>query len=104
MKTKAVVTVDDVAKIAKLANLPLEPDEAGLFADQFSATIDVINQLNEVDTSKLPPTSSVSRLANVTREDEVDLGRVLSQEQALSGAKRTHKGFFVVDQILTKDE
>jgi aspartyl/glutamyl-tRNA(Asn/Gln) amidotransferase C subunit len=103
MKTKAVVTTDDVAKIGKLANLSLTPDETALFADQFSHTIDVIDQLNEIDTAKLTLIGSVTHLENVTRADEVDESRTLTQEQALSGAKRTHKGFFVVDQILTKE-
>lgn len=101
---KIKITTDEVAKIAKLANLTLSSDEVDLFADQFTAMIDVINQLNELDTSKFPPTSSVSHLTNITRADEVDESRVLTQQQALSGAKRKHNGFFVVDQILTKND
>ncbi|MBI1871879.1 Asp-tRNA(Asn)/Glu-tRNA(Gln) amidotransferase subunit GatC [Candidatus Collierbacteria bacterium] len=101
--TKANITKSDVAKIAKLANLTITPDEEGLFADQFSQTIDVVDQLNEIDTKGLPPTSQVTHLENVTRPDEVDKDRILTQAEALSGAKKTHKGFFVVKQILEKD-
>lgn len=102
MKTKTVITTDDVNKIASLASLTLSPDEVNLFADQFSKTIQVVDQLNEIDTGNLPPTSSVTHLENITRPDEVDEVRVLTQEEALSNAKRKHNGFFVVDQILTK--
>ncbi len=97
------ITVDDVAKVGLLANLPLSEAEKKLFADQFSATIDVVNQLNEVDTSHTPPTSQVTHLENVTRPDVIDHDRILPQAVALSGAENVHQGFFVVKQILEKD-
>ncbi|OGD70199.1 hypothetical protein A3A84_00400 [Candidatus Collierbacteria bacterium RIFCSPLOWO2_01_FULL_50_23] len=100
---KTIITTDDVAKVGILANLPLTEDEKKLFADQFSMTIDVVNQLNEIDTKGITPTSQVNHLENVTRPDVIDDDRVLTQEQALSGAKNTHQGFFVVKQILEKD-
>ncbi|MEK7524885.1 MAG: Asp-tRNA(Asn)/Glu-tRNA(Gln) amidotransferase subunit GatC [Patescibacteria group bacterium] len=99
----ANITIDEVAKVGVLANLPLSEDEKKLFADQFSTTIDVINQLNEIDTKGIALTSQVNHLENVTRPDVIDKDRILSQEQALSGAKNVHHGFFVVKQILEKD-
>lgn len=100
---KITITIDDVAKVALLANLTISDDEKKLFAEQFSTTIDVINQLNEIDTKGLAPTSQVNHLENVTRPDVIDKDRILSQEQALSGAKNIYQGFFVVKQILEKD-
>lgn len=100
---KTTITTEDVAKVGALANLPLSEAEKKLFAGQFITTIDVINQLNEIDTQGILPTSQVNHLENVTRPDVVDHDRVLTQEQALSGAKNVHKGFFVVKQILEKD-
>ncbi len=100
---KTTITTLEVAKIAQLANLVVGEDEKKVFADQFSATIDVVNQLNEVDTKGTPPTSSVTKLENVTRPDIIDTDRVLPQAVALSGAKNIHRGFFVVKQVLEKD-
>jgi aspartyl-tRNA(Asn)/glutamyl-tRNA(Gln) amidotransferase subunit C len=97
------VTPEDVSKIAKQANLKLRDDEVNLFAEQFTKTIEVINHLNELDTSKIKATYQVNGLSNITREDEVDLSRVLSQKTALSEAKATHKGFFVVERIIDRD-
>lgn len=97
------ITTDDVAKVAALANLTLDDNEKKLFAQQFSATIDVVNQLNEIDTQGVSPTSQVTHLENVTRPDVIDRDRVLSQAEALSGSKNVHQGFFVVKQILEKD-
>lgn len=97
------ITTDDVAKIAVLANLSVSETEKKLFAEQFSQTIEVIGQLNELDTNGTTPTSQVSHLENVTRPDEIDTSRILTQAEALSGAKNVHQGFFVVKQILEKD-
>ena len=100
---KITITTDDVAKIGVLANLPVSKDEKNLFADQFSMTIDVIGELNEIDTNGIAPTSQVNHLENVTRPDEIDSDRILTQAEALSGAKNVHQGFFVVKQVLEKD-
>jgi len=100
---KITITIDDVAKIGVLANLPVSESEKKLFAGQFSKTIDVIGEFNEIDTSGITPTSQVNHLENVTRPDEIDPDRVLTQAEALSGAKNVHQGFFVVKQILEKD-
>ncbi len=100
---KITITIDDVAKVAVLANLPVSEAEKELFADQFSATIEVIDNLNEIDTNGVTPTSQVNHLENVTRSDVVDKDRVLTQAEALSGSKNVHQGFFVVKQILEKD-
>ena len=97
------ITALDVVKIAQLANLTISEDEKKLFADQFSQTIKVIDQLSEVDTQGISPTTSVSNQTNITRSDKIDLSRVLTQAEALSGAKNVHHGFFVVKQILEKD-
>ncbi len=101
--SKSNITTDEVAKVAALANLPVSEFEEKLFADQFSQTIEVVNQLNEIDTGGIIPTFQINHLENVTRPDEIDKDRVLTQTEALSGAKNVHQGFFVVKQVLEKD-
>lgn len=96
------ITTEDVAKVAKLASLTLSDDEIKKFPEQFNKTIEVIDQLSELDTSNVKPTSQVIDLKNITRPDVVDTERVLSQASALSNAKKTHNGYFVVKQILNK--
>ena len=93
-------TIQDVHKIAGLANIPITTDEEQELADGFNITMRVINQLFQVDVSGIPPIGHVTGLENVFREDDIDGARMFTQEQALSNAKRTHNGYFVVDQIL----
>lgn len=92
----------DVKKIAKLANIPISDVQADDLAGGFTKTMKVVDELTEVDVKGVEPTNQVTGLENVLREDEIDPSRIFTQEEALSGAKRTHNGFFVVDQILEK--
>lgn len=88
----------DISHVAKLANLPLTDEEKKKFESQLEETIKYIEGLNKVDTEGIEPTSQVTGLENVLREDEIK--PPLSQEQALSNAKSTHNGFFKVKGIL----
>jgi len=91
----------NVKHVAKLANLPLSPQEEKKFEKQLSETLDYIESLNEIDTSKTPPADNVTSLQNVTREDEVKPS--LSQEEALKNAKSVYKGFFKVKGVLRNE-
>ena len=50
----------------------------------------------------IAPTSQVTGLVNVFREDIVDTTRMLSQEEVLLNAHAAHDGFILVPQILEK--
>ena len=88
----------DIRKLAKLANLTITPEEEEKYSQELSSTLDYVNKLNEVDTTGVEPTSQVTGLENVTREDEVRPS--LTQEEALSNAKSTKNGYFKVKRIL----
>lgn len=88
----------DVNHVAKLANLPLKPKEEKKFEEQLSEALDYVKKLEEIDTENVEPTSQVTGLENVTREDEATPS--LTQEEALSNTKSQHNGFFKVKAIL----
>jgi aspartyl/glutamyl-tRNA(Asn/Gln) amidotransferase C subunit len=94
---------EDVHKIAKLANIPVTTREEAALAEGFNSTLKVVDTLFSVDVKGVTPTSQVTGLENVLREDEIDGERQFTQDQALANAPRTHNGYFVVDQILTDD-
>ena len=55
----AAFTRDDVAKIAALANLELDPDEIDLFARQLGDILTYAEEVQRVDTTGIPPTASL---------------------------------------------
>lgn len=93
----------NVGKIAKLANIPVSSREEASLAEGFNTTIKVVDTLFSVHVHGVIPTSQVTGLENVFREDEIDGQRQFTQDQALANAPRKHNGYFVVDQILEDD-
>lgn len=91
----------DVANIAKLANLPITDAEKEKFEKQLSSILTYIEKLAEVNTKNIEPTSQVTGLENVERDDiSVDS---LSQEEATSDTKSKHNEFFKVPAVLEND-
>lgn len=88
----------DVSHVARLANLPLKPEEKDKFEKQLSGILSYMEKLREVDTKNVEITSQVTGLENVTREDETSPS--LTQEEALSNTKSQHNGLFKVKAIL----
>ncbi len=91
------LTVEETRHIAKLANLPLTDKEIEKFRSQLSEILNYIGQLSEVETKNVEPTSQVTGMENVFRQDKAKSS--LSQDEALSGAKNNHKGFFKVKAV-----
>ena len=88
----------DVGHVAKLANLPLKPEEKEKFGKQLSETLSYVDKLNSINTRNVESTSQVTGLENITREDKASPS--LSQEEALSNTKSQHNGLFKVKAIL----
>jgi aspartyl-tRNA(Asn)/glutamyl-tRNA(Gln) amidotransferase subunit C len=90
----------NISRVAMLASLPIPTAEKDSLDKQLEATLDHVNRLKKIDTSKVEETNQVNNLVNIWREDVVKPS--LSQEDALMNAKNTYKGFFVVPVILAE--
>jgi aspartyl-tRNA(Asn)/glutamyl-tRNA(Gln) amidotransferase subunit C len=65
------ITTDEIEKLAKLARVGLTNAENSALAVDMTAILEYVKQLDDVDVSKVEPTSQVSGLTNVTRKDKV---------------------------------
>ncbi len=92
------VSRQEVEHIANLARLSLSEEEIELYQSQLSKILDYIEQLSELDTTDVEPTSHVVNLRNVFREDEP--GAPLTVEEALSNAPDRWKNFYRVPKII----
>ncbi len=92
----------DVSHIAKLANLPLSLEEKTKFEKQLEETIKYVEELGDVETKGIEPTSQVTGLENVTRKDLA--GPSLTQDESLSNTKSAHNGMFKVNAIFEENE
>lgn len=91
------LTFEEVKHVASLAKLNLSDEDLDKFQKQLTDIVVFVRSLKEVNTENVEPTSQVTGLENVFREDEVKPS--FTQEASLSNAKRKHKGYFVVDAI-----
>lgn len=96
----ANLTEAEVKHVAKLARLSLIPEEIKKFQEQLSEILDYVNQLKEVNTENVEPTSQVTGLENVFRNDEVMPS--LRVEEALSSAPAKMNNFFKTKLVLEK--
>ena len=94
------LTKRQVEHVARLADLPLKASEIEKLRLQLSEIVSYFADLNKVDTSGIEPTHQTTGLRDITRPDEVSFDNHLTQKQALSGSKKTYKGYFVVPTIL----
>jgi len=92
------LSIKDVEHIAKLSKLKLNDIEKEKFANQLSGVIEYVEQLNEVNTEGVEPTSQSTGLENVFREDEVIDNRV-SYEEIERNAPVFDDGSFIVPGV-----
>jgi aspartyl-tRNA(Asn)/glutamyl-tRNA(Gln) amidotransferase subunit C len=98
------VGVEDVTRVAELANLELTAEETPRMQKDLNAILDYVDQLNELDTTGVEPLAQVSELGevgtNTFRADEVrpsvDRAAVMSQAPETSGE------FFKVPKVIER--
>jgi aspartyl-tRNA(Asn)/glutamyl-tRNA(Gln) amidotransferase subunit C len=87
-----------VARIARLARIAVPEAELRPLAGELSHILEWIEQLNEVDTSDVPPMTSVVAMRLAWREDQVtDGGR---PEDILENAPERQGDYFVVPKVV----
>jgi aspartyl-tRNA(Asn)/glutamyl-tRNA(Gln) amidotransferase subunit C len=92
------ISRDQVAHVAKLARLTLTSGEIERFTEQLSNILSYMEKLNQLDTSRVEPTSHVLPLSNVFREDRVRAS--LDPDRALENAPDREGPFFRVPKII----
>ncbi len=93
-------TRDQVAAIAALAHLDLEPAELDLFAQQLGDILGYAEEVQQIDTTGVPPTASVVMRHGADRHDVVRGS--LDREEALANAPdpALDAGLFKVPRVI----
>ncbi|WP_163970960.1 Asp-tRNA(Asn)/Glu-tRNA(Gln) amidotransferase subunit GatC [Oceanobacillus halotolerans] len=92
------ISKDQVKHVAHLARLAITEEEAEKLTDELGAIIDYANQLNELDTTDIEPTTHDQNVKNVLRKDEPR--KWITKEEALKNAPDQENGQFKVPSIL----
>lgn len=95
----ADITRDDVLKLARLTRISLSDDEIVEFQSEFAEILKYVEQLDSVDISNEKPTTQVTGLTNVMREDVVkDYG--YTAKDLLKNAPQTQGDLLKVKRMI----
>ncbi|MFT6683595.1 MAG: aspartyl-tRNA(Asn)/glutamyl-tRNA(Gln) amidotransferase subunit C [Loktanella salsilacus] len=92
------IDTDTARRVAKLARIKVEDAALPALAQEFSAILGFIEQLNEVDVDGIEPMTSVTPQRLFRREDVVTDGN--QQAAVLANAPDAREGFFAVPKVV----
>jgi aspartyl-tRNA(Asn)/glutamyl-tRNA(Gln) amidotransferase subunit C len=92
----------EVRKVANLARLNITETEEVAFTTQLNSILEYFEQLNELDTTDVLPTTRAIETSNITRADQVN--PFPHKEELLNAAPEQQGDFFRVPKIISSDE
>ncbi len=93
-----MISLEQVRKVARLARLELSDAEEQQFTSQLSSILEYVQQLDELDTQDVLPTTRAIEVSNITRPDQIAV--FAGREDILDGAPEREADFFKVPKIL----
>lgn len=94
----AKLSKEEVKHVAHLARLAITEEEAEKFALQLGAITEFAEQLEELDTTNVEPTTHVLPLVNVLRDDVATKG--LDREKMMLNVREQEAGQVKVPSIM----
>lgn len=89
---------DTVKKIANLSRIAISEDEADALVPELNNILGWVEQLGEVDCSKVEPMTAVIPNTLRLRKDEVNDGD--KRDKILANAPISEHGFFAVPKVI----
>ena len=89
---------DTVKHISKLARISLDEKKVNSLSKDLSSIMKFIEKLNELNTDKTTPLTSIINSSLRTREDEIKDGKI--RDQILKNSPDKNKEFFVVPKVI----
>ena len=94
------MTIDlkTVKKISKLARISVDDEKAKKLESDLNSIFEFIEKLNQLDTSKSEPLTSVVDTKLQLRKDEIEFSNI--RDQILKNSPDDNKDFFVVPKVV----
>ena len=87
-----------IKHISKLARISVEEEKIDGLANDLSSIFNFIEQLNELNTDKVEPLSSILNEPFRSRKDEINDGKI--REKILENSPQKNEEFFVVPKVI----
>ena len=89
-----------VSHLAHLSRLEVTPQKMDKLVNDMQELVGFVAQLNNLDTTGIPPLMHMGDTKNILREDKVIPS--ISREEALQNAPATDGVFFQVPKVISK--
>ena len=89
---------DTVKHISKLARISLNEKKVDSLSKDLTSIISFIAKLNNLNTDKIPPLTSIINTTLKSRKDEVKDGKI--RDQILKNSPEKNDEFFVVPKVI----
>ena len=89
---------DTVKHISKLARISLDEKKINNLSKDLSSIMKFIEKLNELNTDKTTPLTSIISASLKSRKDEVKDGKI--RDQILKNSPEKNEEFFVVPKVV----
>ena len=89
---------DTVKHISKLARISLDEKKINNLSKNLSSIMKFIEKLNELNTDKTTPLTSIINASLKSRKDEVKDGKI--RDQILKNSPEKNEEFFVVPKVV----
>jgi len=89
---------DTVKHISKLARISLDEKKINNLSKDLSSIMTFIEKLNELNTDKTTPLTSIINASLKSRKDEVKDGKI--RDQILKNSPEKNEEFFVVPKVI----
>ena len=89
---------DTVKHISKLARISLDEKKIDSLSKDLSSILKFIEKLNELNTDKTSPLTSIINASLKSREDKVEDGKI--RDQILKNSPEKNDEFFVVPKVI----
>ncbi|MEO1444897.1 MAG: Asp-tRNA(Asn)/Glu-tRNA(Gln) amidotransferase subunit GatC, partial [Cyanobacteria bacterium J06635_11] len=87
-----MIDIDQVRKVASLARLELSETEQQQFTGQLNSILEYVQQLDELETKDVQPTTRAIEVSNITRPDQLET--FAEREAILDSAPDREEDFF----------
>ena len=89
---------DTVKHISKLARISVDKKKISSLSKDLSSIMKFIEKLNQINTDKVNPLTSIINASLKSRNDEVKDGKI--REQILKNSPEKNEEFFVVPKVI----
>ena len=92
------IDLKTVKHISKLARISIEEKKAKKLAGDLNSIFEFIEKLNQLDTDKVEPLTSIAETKLQLRNDKIRSENI--REQILKNSPNENKDFFVVPKVV----